>query len=425
MKERDYIMNQENVILYGLGSRFEKWLNFYKSYYNIIAYCDSDSSKKYKVDSESSPFILPNEIYLYNYDVIIITSSFYNEIKNILILQYKVPEYKIKSDYIKSKEMYEKNIISFGNKNTEKVFGIIRNCGEKNGLFYIYRTVLGYIKELTQLGYLPIVDMQNTPNAYLDPNKIGQTNSWEYFFKQPSGYSLADCYSSAQVVDVSKIPLVADTDFTYEDVLYKLNVRKFYYQLSNKYIKMQEAISKAIEQKYQQIFNVIPKGEKVCGVLFRGTDYSKLKPYMHYIQPSIEMLIEVIQRLKIEWGFSYIYIATEEQRAVSELKKYFGDKVLFLDRLRFSETGNKQLADIDFYRENDRYIKGMDYLTEIMLLSRCNFIIAGKAFGTYGAVILSEEHGGYEKEYYFELGVYGVHDDSILHKQVQIKKIDD
>lgn len=418
-------MNQENVILYGLGSRFEKWISFYKSYYNIVAYCDSNLSKKDKVKSESIPFILPDMICLYQYDVIIITSSFYNEIKKALISKYLIPEYKIKSDYIKSKELYTQTITSLGTKHRDKVFGIIRNRGDKNGLFVIYRTILVYIKELIQLGYIPIVDMQNTANAYLEPEEIGQVNSWEYFFEQPLGYSLSDSSCSAQVIDTSKIPLVADPDFTYDDVLNKLEIRKFYYQLSSKYIRLQKSVKKIIQEKYEQIFKIIPTGEKVCGVLFRGTDYSKLKPYMHHIQPSIEMVIEKIEKLKAEWGFSYIYIATEEQQAINELKKHFGNYVLFLDRIRFLETGNKQLADINFYRVNDRYIKGLDYLTEIILLSKCNFLIAGKASGTYGAVIFSEEYGGYEKEYYFELGLYGIDDDSILHKKIHVNRIGD
>lgn len=418
-------MKQENVILYGLGSRFEKWLSFYKSYYNIIAYCDSDPFKKNKVKFEHNPFIFPDAIHLYQYDIIIITSPSYDEIKKLLISKYLIPEYKIKSDYIKSKELYKKNIVSFGNKNIDKVFGIICSPESKDGLFAIYRTVLVYIKELIQLGYFPIVDMQNIPNSYLDPEKIGQINSWEYFFEQPSGYSLSDCSYSAQVIDTSKIPLVDDPDFTYDDVLNKLEIRKFYYQLSNKYIRLKKTVKEIIKQKYEQIFKIVPNGEKVCGVLFRGTDYNKLKPYMHYIQPSLQMLIKTIEKLKIEWGFSYIYIATEEQQAINELKNYFGDYVLFLNRIRFLETGNKQLADINFYRKNDRYIKGLDYLTEIILLSKCNFLIAGKASGTYGAVILSEEHEGYEKEYYFELGLYGIDDDSILYKKVHVNRMGD
>lgn len=413
---------KEKVILYGLGSRMKRCLRQYRLHYNIIALSDSNTKKAESLKEEMIPFIKPEQICELEFDTIIITSTYYDEISSQLINKYHIPSTKIVPDYLKVFELYKKNIIAMGNKNKDKIIGVIKNKDPKQGLFSIYRIALCYIKELVSLGYLPVVDMQTIGNAYLNPDKLGLENSWEYYFEQPSGISVTEAHVSAHVIDTSNIPLVTNLACNFDDVLKSKKIRQFYSRLSSEYIRMKPTIKTIIEQRYQNIFSKVPKGEKVCGILFRGSDYSKLKPYMHQIQPSIDMVIDKVTKLSKEWGFSYLFVATEDENALTELKKNFQNRILYLERLRFQDTGKELLADIDFQRENDRYIKGLDYLTEMILLSKCNFIIAGKATGTYGAAILSEQYGGYEKEFYFDLGFYGIDDDSILYKKVTIKR---
>jgi hypothetical protein len=54
-------------------------------------------------------------------------------------------------------------------------------------------------------------------------------------------------------------------------------------------------------------------------------------------------------------------------------------------------------------RKNDNYHKGLEYLTTIYMLSKCNALIAGQCGGTTGAVLLSKNH---EFSYLWDLGYY-------------------
>ena len=53
--------------------------------------------------------------------------------------------------------------------------------------------------------------------------------------------------------------------------------------------------------------------------------------------------------------------------------------------------------------EQERCLGGRAYLINILLLAKCNCLVAGSVGGTYGALLLSN---GYEYEYVFDLGVY-------------------
>ena len=69
-----------------------------------------------------------------------------------------------------------------GGKNPDKTFYVIRSRIDTWGLIACYNHVLGHIKLALEQGYIPVVDMQNYPNTYLDPGKLHQENAWELFY---------------------------------------------------------------------------------------------------------------------------------------------------------------------------------------------------------------------------------------------------
>ena len=60
---------------------------------------------------------------------------------------------------------------------TKPTFYIIRRRKESLGLFYLFELVAGHIRYALSNGWLPVVDMQNYPNAYLPSEKLGKENS--------------------------------------------------------------------------------------------------------------------------------------------------------------------------------------------------------------------------------------------------------
>lgn len=56
-------------------------------------------------------------------------------------------------------------------------------------------------------------------------------------------------------------------------------------------------------------------------------------------------------------------------------------------------------------RANDSFIQGKDYLTQMMLLTMCNSLVAARCNGTAGVMMLADK---FEHTYFFNLGRYGV-----------------
>ena len=58
--------------------------------------------------------------------------------------------------------------IKGGVKHSDKTFFIVRYGLEKVGLFTAYVVYAGYIRYAINKGYIPVIDMQNYPNIYLE-----------------------------------------------------------------------------------------------------------------------------------------------------------------------------------------------------------------------------------------------------------------
>jgi hypothetical protein len=68
---------------------------------------------------------------------------------------------------------------------------------------------------------------------------------------------------------------------------------------------------------------------------------------------------------------------------------------------------NKVVSDGDIINN------ALDYLSCILLLSKCGYLVAGRTSGTVGAYIFSS---GYKDEFLFNLGLYGYDDaESLWH----------
>ena len=172
-------------------------------------------------------------------------------------------------------------------------------------------------------------------------------------------------------------------------------------------------VMKALSEKEAEILEPY-KSERILGVLARGTDYTGVKPYNHAIQPDAEMLTSVINEYCTKYHCNKIYIATEDAGILEYMKGIFGDRLLYTNQRRIKNISGYLNENKDF-AERDSLEKGIEYLTSIYLLSRCNGIIAGRTSGTVGACIMANN---YEFRYFFALGSYGIEDKIMQRKDL-------
>lgn len=290
-----------------------------------------------------------------------------------------------------------------------KVFYIISKKDSPGaGLFAFVTAFFAQIIYALAKGMIPVIDMQNHPSSYLEEGELGKVNAWEKFFKQPCGYGLDD---------ISGEKVIYSFGAAWQTVLPITNQIKDYDLLLNKHLDLwaamyssffsvNDAAAQYIEQEYRTLFK---PGMRVIGVHFRGTDYTQGRPAGFPVQPSSDDVIEKVSSMMPVWKCDYVFVATEERKTISAFEAAFPGRVLTsacryydeADDVDFSEKFN---SSVRFDRANDVYLKGLEYLTAVILLSRCNCAVLGVCGGSMAALFVNG--GKYERTHIFDLGFY-------------------
>ena len=300
----------------------------------------------------------------------------------------------------KEDEHWKEHMECWGKQNSDKTFFIVRRTNTYSGLLSLMLTHLMRIDEAIKRGCIPVVDMQNNFNVYLPEDKIGKENAWEYYFEQPMHYGLQDIKKSKNILLGSgEVPEV----FPYNDVKFASGEDgriQYWQELAQKYIRLNKKTESYIQELESRLF---APGDKVLGVKCRGTDYLRAKPEGHPRQPDIEQIIEKTEEIMEQQGCNKIFLSTEDEAMYEKLTAHFGDAVV-TNKKEYVHYEKGPIGQV-VYREDEKekYMEGLEYLSQIIILSRCDCLVAGLTSGTIGAMLLTK---GYEYSYIFDLGLY-------------------
>lgn len=321
---------------------------------------------------------------------------------NLLYLRQKQPFLFRVFLFIKQKQDKKKLIgetKSFGNENPDKTFLLIKLNNPILGLMAIQSYVLGYLRLADKKGYIPVVDLKNYNNGYLETAEIGNKNAWEYYFEQPTRYTLEDVYKSKNVIIASGEAPVEAYPIRFHYLMNQKSSASYYFKLLNSFVRIKDSVLQKINQECTTIIG----GKRVIGVVNRGSDYINTKG--HAIQPTVNDLIIKIKELLIFWGCEYIFLATEEEYVFELFRNSFNDKLLTNDCCRINSFDKYTFySDVCFNRQDDKYLKGLEYLTSVAILSRCNCLVGSMIGAVSGALVMNQ--GQYENTYIYDLGVY-------------------
>lgn len=485
-----------NILIFGTGSATVSYIKdnkeFFENNIEIIAFIDNNEKKQKRKFIEKK-VIAPNCISKYNYDIILICSTYEEEIYEQLVSEIKIVEEKIytrriffeqiifywydkkydlynksvliigedfgedkkyrkyykkyeelfsivgiislneitmienyKYDYIlfvnldsllfqnyknvKNNDLLNKKISStntllsmeiiqvyfnhirefkYGEKYNKKKFLIIRMHRYPAGLGAIAVRVARGIAYAKKRGYIPIVDMKTIETQYLEEGEYGKINAYNKFFEQPSEYDIDD------IKDAKHVLVMYDIRYCSRKEENEMVLPKMKKELYNRYFE------------FKKKFN----NKRVLGVLFRGTDYANLKPYGHYIQPDLDIMVEMVKQKMSEWGqynFDLIYLCTEVQEACERFEDEFGkEKVCYYPQLRYKSNIKKYLAEVN-NDAKERVQQGKDYWVALNCLASCHSLIAGQCSGTEVALMINNNK--FKNQYLFELGKYGIDD---------------
>lgn len=249
--------------------------------------------------------------------------------------------------------------VSFSDKNPDKVFYVIYRTPLEAGFFSNFSHVTGHLKQIEGKDLIPIVDFENFKTFYNTENPInGTKNSWEYYFEQPSGYTLEEVYQSKNVLFCDGMyPHSA----TYSD--------QELFDWHNKVFKVKKYILEEIEEKYGKEF----AGKKVLGVHFRGKDMN-IYP-QHPFGPTEEQMFKYTDEIFEKFNVEKIFLATDEKKYLEAFVNRYGKKVFFADNFRTEKINEFNINP----RENHRYLLGKEVLTDLILLTKCDGILCGNS----------------------------------------------
>ena len=284
----------------------------------------------------------------------------------------------------------EEHFIKEGDPN-KPTYYIIRRLDEATDISDMFLLVMGHVRRALSKGWLPVVDMQNYPNLYLSPEKIGQENSWEYFFEQPFRVGLEQAYAGENVVlsdadavkpspDCSMNLLSKKNDDLVEwRMLLKLGLMKINFELLKEFSVMREKF--------------FAPGDIVLGVLLRGGDSKKIKGQP--IAPPAEFAANAVNEKFKEWGCEKILLATDDQNVTETFKNNFGDKCVSLDQV--------YTVCYDTDAENNFFLQGKRHLAQTVLLAGCDSFMAERRADTTITMLSAKK---FKHSLFFNLGNY-------------------
>ena len=269
-------------------------------------------------------------------------------------------------------------------------------------MFSYFITILGGIAYADEKGYIPVVDMKHYPNSYLYDSEVGHVNSWEYYFTQPDFLTLEEALSCRKYIISKDTALHAWPSTSAAALFYNEDGKLDYWRkLCKKYIRFTQPVIDGVEQSLQKF-----SGKRVLGVSVRGTDYTGLKPHGHPIQPTAEQAINKTREVFSTGRYDSVYLATEDKNIIAAFKSAFGEKLILPDGdlIDFDASVGKYVTEcFNDKRENDKYLRGLEYIVSKLLLIKCQGLITSMTSGSTGVMCLSE---GFEYLYVFDFGVY-------------------
>lgn len=271
-----------------------------------------------------------------------------------------------------------------------------RVCHIRKGLYdYQYfnicfvNNVLSLIVEAIAQGMVPRVEIINDKGD----------NIWETFFMQP----FADVDTSS-FEDV-ECECECGKCFPAFDEIFRDREISLWGALYNKFVRLNEKAASYVDE---EIDKILEKDKSLLGVLCRGTDYTGTKPKGHPVQPELDEVMNLVERKMREQNYDAIYLATEDGRIDKMFRQRFPGKIRINKRQYydaiFGECNLSLIKDVHFDREDDDYLKGIEYLSSLIILSECDGIIAGNCGGSQMAVFLNA--GYYSYRHVYDLGLY-------------------
>ncbi len=261
--------------------------------------------------------------------------------------------------------------------NTDYEYSFYNVCFHKN--------IMSLILYSLWRGYIPLISVNED-----NPENI----QWEWYFQQPSR-SFFEIDSLEEYESIVCPINTAQYTPEFEDLT---DLQSVDFTIWNKLFRIFTVFNEKTEHYIQQEIMQLGGGTDTMGVLMRGTDYLKLKPAGHPVQPEVTEIIDIVKnKLKENSQYSKIYVATEEEKLFLDFKSHFTPKYVVQQNKRhyigdiFVSNNCSYVSDVSLNIDDEIFVRGLDYLSSLVIISLCDGIVAGISGGVQGCMYLRND----------------------------------
>lgn len=265
-----------------------------------------------------------------------------------------------------------KNKYANGPINDKRYYIIWRLCPHC-GIFSTIMAFLTQIKYAIDYGMTPVIDMENFQSMYTDPKQLTK-NVWEYYLLQPFDGSVKEAYRSKRL-------RFSNGDYNSEtrpsDDFYNGTASKEEYavwkKLWDKYIVFNEDTVNHIKEKEKELLG----SYNVMGCLCRGSDYFEWSLSQKGKIDCIDKVVDLVEKTFLDSNCEKLFLATEDQTIHEKFVERFGESLIF-QKTDLLPTTCKNNGEQIMNTEMDRCKNGLDYITNVMLLTKCSCFIGAR-----------------------------------------------
>jgi len=257
--------------------------------------------------------------------------------------------------FINKKKIEYNKILSFGNKNKNKFFYIIKKNYSPTGFFSNLFFVLDHLQYALNKKFIPFVDMENFPTVYNEKNLINKThNSWEYYFYNFT--KIKDIYNNYNVIFSDNSRIQKDSFPPHKNLI----------DIYRKYIKI---LPRHISQYKKNKSLIFKKNDKILGISISGGLQKIVRGHSFPLDP--DKMLEISKKIFQKEKCTKVFLVTRDLDYYDKFASYYDDKFIHtsLERSKSSFWGTHNFHFEEYSRKDHRYKFGRETLIEGLLLS--------------------------------------------------------
>lgn len=284
---------------------------------------------------------------------------------------------------------------------------LIRRNDPVPGLASHIITNLGQIVSSLNSGYLPLIDTVNADNVFTGLSKKYNANAWELYFKQPLDVSYKDLLPGQEIKIIDGIPAFMPSYNM--DCLSNPDLMGFWRSILRRYMPISIDMTDQVNSRLNEL--PFDSNAKILGVLCRGTDYTNIRPYNHPVQPSLNIVLTKADELMSKYQCDYCYLATEDREILNAFRNKLQNKLLTTQDIYYQSNLKESINQTNIDNHIDLHRKNIEYLTALILLSKCRYFIGGRTSGSVVSLLFADH---FDETYIWNCGRYGIDDVTTL-----------